>query len=88
MMTHIGGVANKPIRFYSLSLDVKSYEPTGKLYSDCHSVYAILFTPSLSSSNRLSVFKVLNEPKLVKKNPWSESANELYRPSDRRLSSK
>jgi hypothetical protein len=33
MTTHIDGVANKPVGFDSLSLDVKSYEPAGELYA-------------------------------------------------------
>jgi hypothetical protein len=37
---------------------------------------------------RFQMLSILKTIKINKKTPWPQSANELYRPSDRRLSAK
>jgi hypothetical protein len=50
--------------------------------TDCYSCYPIFYRTSMT------ILKCLLLLPWKKKTPWSESASELYRPSDRRLSAK
>jgi hypothetical protein len=61
------------------------------MLTHCYCFLALLFKPQGRSSTFLqTVCKLLPTYKTIlkKKTPWSESASELYRPSDRRLSAK
>jgi hypothetical protein len=50
----------------------------------CSPLLCFISLQSFSSFGRQAERKAFP----LKKNPWSESASELYRPSDRRLSAK
>jgi hypothetical protein len=51
-----------------------------------HSVVSIAWTFQTFDQNKHPLFHITKFS--IKKTPWSESASELHRPSDRRLSAK
>jgi hypothetical protein len=70
-------------------LDTRGLKP---IYTEVR-YWALLFMPLVISHHLLNVFVQLAKKNGIQtnnkqQNPWSESASELYRPSDRRLSAK
>jgi hypothetical protein len=60
-----------------------------KLFGSCtFSSLESSYRPEVVALNQISVFASFQMKKTNEQTPWSESASELYRPSDRRLSAK